>query len=104
MKLSKAILILAILTVSSFGISATVSAQDENASAQATAAFDQTVFSNIDVNVISGDFKFDSLPGFDPNAVLNKDDAALKNIIIAGNQIPDTINIPKNPKSEKAPQ
>ena len=91
MKLSKTIIILALLTISSFGISAAAPAQDEKGSDEATAAFDRAVLNAIYAAGVSGAFEFISLPLFDPEEVLIEDTSAYENIIIYGDSLQNYI-------------
>jgi hypothetical protein len=104
MKLSKTILILVFLAVSSFGISTAVLAQDKDDSDKATEAFDQAVLKTIDVNVISGEFDFNRLSGFDPNEALKDDDTALYNNIIADDSFLNNLEIVIKLQHEDSPQ
>jgi hypothetical protein len=104
MKLSKTILILAFLAISSFNLSTTVLAQDNDDSIKATEAFDQAVLKTIDANVISGEFDFNRLPGFDPDKVLNDNDAVLKNNIIADDPLLNNIEIVIQLQEKDSPQ
>ena len=87
MKLSKTILILAFLAVSSFGISTAVSAQDKDDTAKATEAFDKAVQKAINSEIILGVFNFNTINVFNPDEVLKENDTALDYIIIESDSL-----------------